>query len=40
MPVCVVSHKVMVLRFQGEAYVGDMLVCEGDFAAIMVVGDR
>lgn len=38
MPVCVVSHKGMVVRFHGEAYVGDTLVCEADFAAIVVDG--
>ena len=40
MPVSVVSHKGMVLRFHGEAYVGDTLVCEADFAPIVVDGTR
>ncbi|MDI7774838.1 3-hydroxyacyl-ACP dehydratase FabZ [Asticcacaulis sp. EMRT-3] len=36
MPVEVVRHRGDVFKFRGEAYVGDRIVCEAEFAAMVV----
>ena len=36
MPVEVVRHRGELFKFRGEAYVGDKIVCEAEFAAMLV----
>ncbi len=36
MPVEVVKYRGDVFKFRGEAYVGDKIVCEAEFAAMLV----
>lgn len=36
MPVEVLRHRGDVFKFRGEAYVGDKIVCEAEFAAMVV----
>jgi 3-hydroxyacyl-[acyl-carrier-protein] dehydratase len=36
MPVEVVRHRGELFKFRGEAYVGDRIVCEAEFAAMLV----